>query len=239
MDFKKKILELQPTELMVLITVLLVMLGGSNLYSYFSALGVEFLIKDITISLLVMSTFKLCVYFLLCLVIAYLIFRLGTVLAYLLNLFFSVLGFEDIKEHSSLLWIIFASIPALVFLLYFIYDDSFKDFRTLVLLIFFSCTPLVFKEINNKFSIEDINVLICLFISCFAIGSYQAKIDSDIKKSRLAKIENYGKNQDWRILTYLNENVVLMNLTKVSDKTEFKIVKLEDLNFSTNKKRAE
>lgn len=59
MDFKKKILELQPTELMVLITVLLVMLGGSNLYAYFSTLGVEFLIKDITISLLVMSTFKL------------------------------------------------------------------------------------------------------------------------------------------------------------------------------------
>ena len=98
---------------------------------------------------------------------------------------------------------------------------------------------MIFKEINNKFSIEDINVLICLFISCFAIGSYQAKIDSDITKSRLAKVENYGKNQDWRILTYLNENVVLMNLKKINDKTEFKVVKFEDLNFYIDKKRAE
>ena len=215
------------------------MLGGANLYSYFSALGVEFLIKDITISLLIMSTFKLLIYFLFCLFVAYVIFLLGTLFAYLLNLLFSVLGFENIKEHSSILWIILASIPAVFFLFCFLQNDSFKDFRTLVLLIFFSCTALIFKEINNKFSIEDINVLICLFISCFAIGSYQAKIDSDITKSRLAKVENYGKNQDWRILTYLNENVVLMNLKKINDKTEFKVVKFEDLNFYIDKKRAE
>lgn len=97
----------------------------------------------------------------------------------------------------------------------------------------------MFKEINNKFSIEDINVLVCLFISCFAIGNYQAKIDSDMARSKLAKVENSTKNQDWRILTYLNENVILLNLNKIDNKTEYKIVKFENLNFSIDKKRAE
>lgn len=224
---------------MVLITILLVMLGGANLYAYFSALGVEFLIKDITISLLIMSTFKLFIYFLLCLFIAYVIFLVGTLLAYLVNVIFKYFDYECIKENSPSLWILLASIPALILLLYFLLHESFKDFRTLILLTFFSCTALIFKEINNKFSIEDINVLICLFISCFAVGSYQAKIDSDITKSRLVKVENYEKNQDWRILTYLNENVVLVNLKKANDKTEFKVVKFENLNFSHDRKRAE
>lgn len=221
---------------MVLITVLLVMLGGSNLYAYFSTLGVEFLIKDITISLLVMSTFKLFIFFLLCFVIAYIIFQLGVLLAFILNVVLSFFNFENIKEHSSLLWIFVASLPSLFFLVYCL---QYEDFRSLILLIFFSCTALIFKEINNKFSIEDINVLICLLISCFAIGNYQAKVDSDVTRSKLAKVENYAKNQDWRILTYLNENVILLNLKKVNNKTEFKIVKFENLEFSVDKKSYE
>jgi hypothetical protein len=131
LDFKKKILELQPTELMVLITVLLVMLEVRT--SMHILVLWEFLIKDITISLLVMSTFKLFIFFLLCFVIAYIIFQLGVLLAFILNVILSFFNFENIKEHSSLLWIFVASLPSLFFLVYCL---QYEDFRSLILLIF-------------------------------------------------------------------------------------------------------
>ena len=97
---------------------------------------------------------------------------------------------------------------------------------------------MVIRRFNLK-SLFKVEIGVCLLISCFAIGNYQAKVDSDVTRSKLAKVENYAKNQDWRILTYLNENVILLNLKKVNNKTEFKIVKFENLEFSVDKKSYE
>lgn len=232
----KKILELQPTELMVLITIILVVIGGANIYAYYNAIGLNFLIKDISMSMLIVSTFKYAAYLIIYLIISYVIFLVSYLFAFIVNILCSLIGYKNIKENSSKLWLLLASIPLFVFngFLYY-FNDILINYFYLVLLIFYTSLALIFKEINKKFSIEDINVVFFLLISCFAIGNFEAKRDIDISKSHLPKIEENSltSKDDWRILMHINEKLVLINLNSKKEAFEYRVIKLEDVKFSS------
>lgn len=223
---------------MVLITVILVVIGGANIYAYYNAIGLNFLIKDISMSMLIVSTIKCASYLLICLIISYVIFLVGCLFAFIINILCSLIGYKNIKEHSSKLWLLLASIPLFVFngFLYYV-NDILIDYFYLGLLIFYTSLALIFKEINKKFSMEDINVIFFLLVSCFAIGKFEAKRDIDASKSFLPKIEENSltSKDDWRILMHINEKIVLINLKSKKEVLEYKVVKLEDIKFSVSK----
>ncbi|WP_078191404.1 hypothetical protein [Acinetobacter amyesii] len=227
---------MQPSEIMVLITILLVVIGGANIYAYFHALGLDFLIKDVSISMLIMSTFKSASYLIICFVLSYILFLLGCLLAFIFNILIQSLGYKDIKENYSKTWILVAWLPTVIFNGVLQFNENFRELSSLITLLFFTSTALVYREINKRFSVDDMSILIYIFLSCFSVGNYQSKIDLDIKKSNLVRVEreNLTNQEDWRILTYFNDQVVLINLKSGKEKLDYKIVKFENLKFSSN-----
>jgi hypothetical protein len=212
---------------MVLITIVLVIIGGLNQYAYYSYFGLTFLIKEITMPMLIFSTFKCLFFMVACFVFSYLAYKVGVLFARFINLFFS-----DLKNKRPLIWILIANCPSLSILYFPIYFDL-KDYSFISVLISFTIISLVLRNMNNKFSSEDFILIFYIVFSFFIFGVIEAKRDLNSATGRLPKmeIEKRGK-EDWRLFYNFGEKIIAINLRSQNKTLQYKILSIDNVKFT-------
>lgn len=231
MDIQQKINELTPSELIAVLTLLIIIIGGANLYSYHLYLGLNFLVDGITISQLIVSTFKSILGLLLSSILGFLLYKLGASLCWIISLYCS-----NLKEEKPRVWAFIASIPSIC--IYLLLSLKFGIELNLIVsyLIFLIALALIFKSVNQNFSRDDVIILLYIVLSFFSFGTLEAKIDTNKKFSLLPKVllNDKEENKDWRIIKKVNDQVLVINIASTKY-TEYKMIKLDGLNFQTRK----